>query len=284
MLASERGHTAIVQLLLEAGADKEAKDKVRERENHTHQHIDGLERRHYGLSRSWEFGRSDTTDGNEYFCWKCTVLKPWLNRVGCEFWHLSRTCKGYVSLVRCRQIFIWASEHLHFQIQVFANLFCFFAPARALIHVFYYPSHAHTSLPLNHFVSIHFPLVFFLVCSLFCYYGTPLSMFVQEGWTALMRASFKGHAAIVQLLLEAGANMDAKNEVRERIPHTCGWQDCLWRSHHGLSSHRCSWVYMCALGLSLPALFFSSRESPSWGFKCKENLCFLFVCVTPSFS
>ena len=37
MYASENGHTAIVELLLGAGADKEAKDKVREtkRANHT---------------------------------------------------------------------------------------------------------------------------------------------------------------------------------------------------------------------------------------------------------
>ena len=38
MEASAMGYTAIVKLLLEAGADKEAKDGVREtrRKNHTH--------------------------------------------------------------------------------------------------------------------------------------------------------------------------------------------------------------------------------------------------------
>jgi ankyrin repeat protein len=40
MLASQNGHTATVQLLLEAGADKEAKGQVtkRERKDHAHAH------------------------------------------------------------------------------------------------------------------------------------------------------------------------------------------------------------------------------------------------------
>ena len=36
MKATTRGHTAIVELLLGAGADKEAKNNVREEKNHTH--------------------------------------------------------------------------------------------------------------------------------------------------------------------------------------------------------------------------------------------------------
>ena len=36
MKASANGHTATAELLLGAGADKEAKDKVREEKNHTH--------------------------------------------------------------------------------------------------------------------------------------------------------------------------------------------------------------------------------------------------------
>jgi hypothetical protein len=38
-LASARGHTAIVKLLLEAGADKDAKDKVRETKRKIHTHL-----------------------------------------------------------------------------------------------------------------------------------------------------------------------------------------------------------------------------------------------------
>ena len=41
-------------------------------------------------------------------------------------------------------------------------------------------------------------------------------MCVQFGNTALIYASIKGHTAIVQLLLEAGADKDASNKVRER--------------------------------------------------------------------
>jgi len=36
MAASVRGHTATAELLLGAGANKDAKDKVREEKNHTH--------------------------------------------------------------------------------------------------------------------------------------------------------------------------------------------------------------------------------------------------------
>ena len=36
MKASANGHTATAELLLGAGADKEAKDKVREEKNHIH--------------------------------------------------------------------------------------------------------------------------------------------------------------------------------------------------------------------------------------------------------
>jgi hypothetical protein len=44
------------------------------------------------------------------------------------------------------------------------------------------------------------------------------SLFLYGKWgvTALIGASARGHTAIVQLLLEAGADKDAKDEVRER--------------------------------------------------------------------
>jgi len=40
-------------------------------------------------------------------------------------------------------------------------------------------------------------------------------MYVQYGETALMKASENGHTATVQVLLEAGADKDVKNDVRE---------------------------------------------------------------------
>lgn len=39
-------------------------------------------------------------------------------------------------------------------------------------------------------------------------------MFIQNGCTALERASFNGHHKVVELLLRAGANPDLKDEVR----------------------------------------------------------------------
>ena len=37
---------------------------------------------------------------------------------------------------------------------------------------------------------------------------------IQDGWTALMRASAEGHTAVVELLLQHGADVNAKDEVR----------------------------------------------------------------------
>ena len=37
---------------------------------------------------------------------------------------------------------------------------------------------------------------------------------IQDGDTALMRASREGHTAIVELLLQHGADVTAKNNVR----------------------------------------------------------------------
>ena len=37
---------------------------------------------------------------------------------------------------------------------------------------------------------------------------------IQDGWTALKQASFKGHHKVVELLLGAGANPDLQDKVR----------------------------------------------------------------------
>jgi hypothetical protein len=62
-----------------------------------------------------------------------------------------------------------------------------------------------------------------------------------------MIASDNGRIEIVQLLLEAGADKEAEDEVRkspERKNHTrahmCGCQGGSERMHHVASSHRCS--------------------------------------------
>jgi ankyrin repeat protein len=40
-------------------------------------------------------------------------------------------------------------------------------------------------------------------------------LLTQDGWTACMVASHEGHAKVVDLLVDAGANKDAQNKVRE---------------------------------------------------------------------
>ncbi len=37
---------------------------------------------------------------------------------------------------------------------------------------------------------------------------------IQDGWTALINASFKGHLPIVQYLIQQGAAINTQNEVR----------------------------------------------------------------------
>ena len=37
---------------------------------------------------------------------------------------------------------------------------------------------------------------------------------IQEGPTALMRASMKGHTTVIELLLQHGADVNAKDKVR----------------------------------------------------------------------
>jgi ankyrin repeat protein len=39
----------------------------------------------------------------------------------------------------------------------------------------------------------------------------------RGGWTALIRAAMHGHADCVRLLLDAGADKEAKNDVRGRV-------------------------------------------------------------------
>ena len=68
---------------------------------------------------------------------------------------------------------------------------------------------------------------------------------VKFGNTALIFASQEGHAAIVELLLGAGADKEAKYRVRETLranhTHTSGCQDGLKEEAPcGLSSPRCS--------------------------------------------
>ncbi len=40
---------------------------------------------------------------------------------------------------------------------------------------------------------------------------------MQGGWKALMRAAMDGHVNVVQCLVEAGANLEAADEVSGRV-------------------------------------------------------------------
>ncbi len=52
--------------------------------------------------------------------------------------------------------------------------------------------------------------------------GTFLHSRVQFGMTALMWAASNGHADCARLLLDAGADKEAKNEVRDPAPSAVG--------------------------------------------------------------
>ncbi len=40
---------------------------------------------------------------------------------------------------------------------------------------------------------------------------------MQSGWTALMKAAWNGHVNVLQCLVEAGANLEAVNEVSGHV-------------------------------------------------------------------
>ncbi len=52
--------------------------------------------------------------------------------------------------------------------------------------------------------------------------GTLTHTLSQGGWTALMRAAIEGHADCVRLLLDAGADKDARHNVRMSVGVVCG--------------------------------------------------------------
>ena len=64
--------------------------------------------------RSWECARelwriAKRIEKVSVFCWKCSFFARCLNRVGFEFWDLSRNHEGHVSAVKCRRIFALSS-------------------------------------------------------------------------------------------------------------------------------------------------------------------------------
>ncbi len=64
--------------------------------------------------------------------------------------------------------------------------------------------------------------VFRYVLVIACGGGTLAHTGAQGGWTALMRAARLGHADCARLLLDAGADKNAKGEVRASAGVACG--------------------------------------------------------------
>jgi ankyrin repeat protein len=79
-------------------------------------------------------------------------------------------------------------------------------PHTCVYHLLIYFSSSHFSLFLTLMFS---PLFATMACA-------SLSLNGKHGFTALIGASDMGHTAIVQLLLEAGADEDAQDKVREK--------------------------------------------------------------------
>ena len=137
---------------------------------------------------------------------------------------------------------VGAEEHLEFEIKVFA-LFGFFAIC-ASTSTCAITSH---TLPC---LSPTLPLLSSLMFSSSSLFATmvcaSLSLYCKRGDTVLILASEGGHTAIVELLLGAGADKEAKNKVRERMrersTHTHMWLTrwCERENTSDLSSHRCS--------------------------------------------
>ena len=104
-----------------------------------------------------------------------------------------------------------------------------------------------------------------------------------------MKASKGGHTAIVELLLGAGADTDAKNKVRvtkrkkSTHAHTHVVDKMVWKIKHRAASLHIVGAEAsttCSLGPGLNSaifspLFFPSWKSPSRGAKCKKNTFFL---------
>ena len=60
----------------------------------------------------------------------------------------------------------------------------------------------------------------------------------QDGYTALMFAAYKGHAAVVSLLLEEGASIDRFNKVKSLLLYEECSGECVWEKRRKRKSER----------------------------------------------
>ena len=72
----------------------------------------------------------------------------------------------------------------------------------------------HLSITVAIMACITILLSYFNMTACYCTILFPLFLFIQDGLTALERASFSGHHKVVELLLRAGANPDLQDKVR----------------------------------------------------------------------
>ena len=244
--------------------------------------------------RNWE-----TWFEIEFFCWKCTILVRCLNRVGCEFWDLSRNRKGHVSADSCCQICYlsprmpWISN-LSFcpfwlSFSGVSTSTCALLPLThsRVCHLLIYSSTSHFHVFLILMFSPRFAT---MVCASLFLYG-------KWGVTALIGASARGHTAIVQLLLEAGADKEAKSKVRKKRENYTQRHMWLTKWFEGRSTmwplfttvvavvSTCTpWGGACSCNFFLIFNFFRCEGAHQGGSNAKRTCNFFlsFLCVTRS--
>jgi hypothetical protein len=152
------------------------------------------------------------------------------------------------------------------------------------VHMYSITPYAHRCWPPTLPLPVsHLSLLLLLLLLPICYvYGVrvPLPLSVQYDETALMVASEIGHTPTVKLLLEAGADTEAKNKVREkneREPHPHPFEKDVRvkkkRKHHSLFASRLL-HFTCALTSSSSCfIFFYSvvRERTARSATCKRG-------------
>jgi len=249
---------------------------------------------------SWKcaraFWRIAKRSQKESFCWKSSILTRWLNRVGFEFWDLSRNHKGHVSAVKCCQLIDLSSGTPWISKWSFCPFWLFCSCASTSTCALLPPTHTHvfvtysstlpppTSLYLSLLPSSLFAT---MVCVPLCI------VWPHCAHGGLDQRSNRNCGAAVGSGGWQGGQGDGKWEnEREWITHTpaYGWQDGLKEEAPcGLSSPSLDLrlVPHIAWGLAWTAPFFSPLfplwKSFSRGAKCKKNTWFL-LCNAPVFT
>jgi len=104
-------------------------------------------------------------------CWKSSILTRSLNRVGFNFWDLSRNHKGHVLAVKCRRIFYLSSGTPWISYLSFAFLLYFATCASTSTCALLPPTHTHVYAAYSSTLPPHSSPFFSL-----CYYGVCLPL------------------------------------------------------------------------------------------------------------